>query len=87
MLEYVLLGMVCLFCGYMGIALQIERRRSIRREQELLAAVLAQNIEQYIGAIERLRRYPKDTLSELKIENELAQAAVKLEGPLGTPVR
>ena len=86
MLEYILLFTVVAFAAYHGAALQLERRRAIRREQELLAAVLARNIEQYIGAVESLRRFPKDKLAEMRLENDLAQAAVKLESQ-GVPVR
>ncbi|MFH1738363.1 MAG: hypothetical protein ABIH23_05100 [bacterium] len=86
MLIYILLGTVILYSAYIAYAFQLERSRSVKREQELLAAVLARNIDQYIGAIDALRKLPKEKLAEMKLENELAQAAVKLEAQ-GIPVR
>jgi hypothetical protein len=69
--------------------MQVERRRSVKREQELLAAVLSRNIDQYIGAIDALRKMPKDKLAEMNLENDLAKAAVQLESQRsgGVPVR
>lgn len=86
MLE-LLIGVVVLFAGYAFYALDKERKRAIDRERELLAAVLAKDIGQYLQAVDNLRKQPKDKLAEMKLENELAQAAVRLEQSQGVPVR
>jgi hypothetical protein len=49
--------------------------------------VLAKNIGEYLQAVDKLRKQPKDVLAEMKLENELAQAAVALEESQGVPVR
>lgn len=83
----VLLGIVVLFAAYQMVALQWERKRAIDRERELLAAVLAKNVGEYLTAIDTLKRTQKDKLNELKLENELALAATRLEEGKGIPVR
>jgi hypothetical protein len=65
----------------------LERKRAIDRERELLAAVLSKNIGEYLQAVEKLRKSPKDSIMEMKLENELARAAVALEESQGIPVR
>ena len=87
MLEVISFLAIIGFAAYQAVAVQLERSRSIKREQELLAAILAKNVEQYIGAVDALRKLPKDRLAEMKLENELAQAAVALEQGGGIPVR
>lgn len=84
MLTEILILIVVLFAAYECYSHQLERRRAIERERELLAAIMAKDIGQYTQAVEILKRTPKDKLNELKVENELAQAAVQLEG---IPVR
>jgi len=81
-----LISVIVLFAGYAFWALDIERRRAIDRERELLAAVLAKDIGQYIQAIDNLKKSPKDKLAEMKLENDLAVAAAALE-ERGIPVR
>jgi hypothetical protein len=86
-LTYVLIGVVVLFATYQAYATQKERVRAIDRERELLAAVLAKNAGEYLSAIDALRKTPNDKLAEMRLENELAQAAVRLErGTGGFPV-
>jgi hypothetical protein len=87
MLEYILIGVVVLFAAYQAYAMQLERIRATDRERELLAAILSKNIGEYMQAVEKLRKLPKDTLAEMKLENELAKAAVALEESQGVPVR
>ena len=87
MLEVGLICVVVLFASYQAYAMQLERKRAIDRERELLAAVLSKNIGDYLKAVEMLRKQPKDVLEEMKLENELAQAAVALEESQGVPVR
>jgi len=87
MLEMLLIGVVVLFAAYQAYATQLERQRAIDRERELLAAVLSKNVGEYLKAVDALRKQPKDTLAEMKLENELAKAAVQLEESQGVPVR
>jgi hypothetical protein len=87
MLESILIGVVVLFASYQAYAMQLERKRAIDRERELLAAVLSKNIGEYLKAVDMLRKRPKDVLAEMKLENDLAQAAVSLEESRGVPVR
>lgn len=88
MLTYILIGIVVLFAAYQAYAVQLERKRAIDRERELLAAVLAKNAGEYLSAIDALRRTPADKIAEMRLENELAQAALRLEGgERGIPVR
>jgi len=87
MLEIGLICVVVVFAAYQAYAMQLERKRAIDRERELLAAVLSKNIGEYLQAVERLRKQPKDALAEMKLENELAKAAVALEESQGVPVR
>jgi hypothetical protein len=82
-----LVAVVVLFAAYAFYALDKERKRAIERERELLSAILSANVEQYLGAVERLRTSPKDKLVAMKLENELAVAAAKLEDERGIPVR
>lgn len=84
MLEVGLIIVVVLFAGYQAYATQLERKRSIERERELLAAILSKDVGQYLQAVDALRRQPSDKLAEMKLENDLAMAAAKLEG--GIPV-
>jgi hypothetical protein len=86
MIEYFLLGTVILFSAYFALAFQLERIRSNKQNQELLAAVLSRNVGEYISAIDALRKLPKDKLAEMELENDLAQAAAKLQAS-GIPVR
>lgn len=78
---------IVLFAATAFWMLDKERRRAIDRERELLAAVLSKNIDQYITAIDNLKKQPKDKLAEMKLENELAVAAAKLDQDAGVPVR
>lgn len=88
MLTYILIGVVVMFASYQAYAVQLERKRAIDRERELLAAVLAKNAGEYLSAIDALRRTPADKIAEMRLENELAQAAIRLEGgERGIPVR
>lgn len=82
-----LIGIVVLFAAYQALAVQWERRRAIDRERELLAAILSKNVGEYLQAVESLKRTSQDKLAEMKMENELAQAAVSLEESRGIPVR
>jgi hypothetical protein len=82
-----LVGIIVLFASAQFYAMQLERKRAIDRERELLAAVLSKNIGEYIQAIEKLRKSPRDSIMEMKLENELARAAVALEESQGIPVR
>jgi Flp pilus assembly protein TadB len=82
-----LVAIVVLFAGAQFYAMQLERKRAIDRERELLAAVLSKNIGEYLQAVEKLRKSPKDSIMEMKLENELARAAVALEESQGIPVR
>jgi len=84
MLTEILIFIIVCFSAYECYAHQLERRRAIERERELLTAIMSKDLGQYTHAIDALKRTPKDKLNELKAENELAQAAVKLEG---IPVR
>lgn len=86
MLE-VLIAIVVLFAAYESWAHQLERKRAIERERELLAAILAKDVGQYLQAVDNLKRTHKGKLEELKLENELAKAAVALEEKAGIPVR
>jgi hypothetical protein len=87
MLEIGLIIIIVLFAAYHAVAMQLERKRAVDRERELLAAVLSKNIGEYLQAVEKLRKQPKDALAEMKLENELAKAAVDLEAAQGVPVR
>lgn len=87
MLEIGLIAIIVLFAAYQAYAMQLERHRAIDRERELLAAVLSKNIGEYLQAVDKLRKQPKDSLEEMKLENELAKAAVALEESQGIPVR
>lgn len=87
MLEVGLVCVVVLFAAYEAFAARIERKMAVDRERELLAAVLSKNIGEYLQAVEKLRKQPKDNLAEMKLENELAKAAVALEESQGMPVR
>lgn len=84
---YVLMSIVVLFAAYQAWAVQKERERAVDRERELLAAVLAKNAGEYLSAIDALRRTPADKLAEMRLENDLAQAAVRLEEERGIPIR
>lgn len=84
---YILIGVVVLFAAYQAYAVQLERVRAVDRERELLAAILAKNAGEYLSAIDALRRTPADRLAEMRLENDLAQAAVALESERGIPVR
>lgn len=90
MLEGLIL-IIVLFAAAQFYALQIERKRAIDRERELLAAILAKNGEEYLKAVEVLRRSSRDKLNELKLENELALKAAELEekesARQGIPIR
>jgi hypothetical protein len=54
-----LVGIVVLFAAAQFYAMQIERRRAVDRERELLAAILSKNIGEYIQAVEKLRKSPR----------------------------
>jgi hypothetical protein len=82
-----LVGVIVLFAAYAYWALDRERKRAIDRERELLSAILAKDVGQYIQSIENLRKTPKDKLAEMKLENELAREAVRLEESQGIAVR
>ena len=82
-----LVSIVVLFAAAQFYAMQLERKRAIDRERELLAAVLSKNIGEYLQAVEKLRKSPRDSIMEMKLENELARAAVALEESQGIPVR
>ena len=82
-----LVGIVVLFAAAQFYAMQLERKRAVDRERELLAAILSKNIGEYLQAVEKLRKSPKDSIMEMKLENELARAAVALEESQGIPVR
>lgn len=77
---------IVLFAATAFWMLDKERRRAIDRERELLAAVLSKNIDQYIAAIDNMKKQPKDKLAEMKLENELALTAAQLEQGQGVPV-
>lgn len=87
MLESILIGVIVLFAAYQAWAVQLERKRAIDRERELLAGLMSKNIGEYLQAVDRLRKQPKDALAEMKLENDLAKAAVALEESQGIPVR
>ena len=52
--------------------LQVERKRSVKRERALLGAILARNIDQYVEAMNDLDKTPNDKLREMKAEQDLA---------------
>jgi hypothetical protein len=82
-----LIFVIVLFAAYQAYETRIERKYAIDRERELLGAVLSKNVGEYLKAIEALKTTPADRLAELKLENELAQAAVRITEPQGIPVR
>lgn len=63
-----------------------ERKKAIRREQELLAAILAKDVNDYLQALDAVKREPGDHLREMELENELAINAQKLSQEEGIPV-
>jgi hypothetical protein len=52
--------------------LQVERKRSIAREKELLAAIKAKDLKDYIDAVDDLEKTPADKLKQTKAEQDLA---------------
>jgi hypothetical protein len=80
MLEIGLMIVVVLFAAYQAYETRVERKYAVERERELLAAILSKDIGQYLQAVDALRKQPRDKLAEMKLENELAVAAAKLDG-------
>lgn len=76
----ILLGVLILFSAYECWAHQVERKRAIERERELLVAIMAKHTKEFADVMESLRRTPQNKIEEMKIENELAQAAAQLQG-------
>ncbi len=52
--------------------LQVERKRSISREKQLLGAIIAKDLRDYLDAIDDLEKTPKDKLRQTKAEHDLA---------------
>ena len=52
--------------------LQVERKRSVKRERALLGAILAKNIDEYVEAMNDLDKTPDDKLRQMKAEQDLA---------------
>ena len=75
--EFAFIGITVLVIAYMGWMIVWERRFHTKREQELLAAVLAKDVNEYSKALEATRRTPEQTIKELQIENDLVLAAQK----------
>jgi uncharacterized metal-binding protein len=52
--------------------LQVERKRSISREKQLIAAILSKDVKDYLDAVDDLEKSPKDKLKQTKAEQDLA---------------
>jgi hypothetical protein len=52
--------------------LQVERKRSIAREQQLLAAIFSENVQDYLNSVADLESTTKDKVKLNKSEHDLA---------------
>jgi len=66
--------------------LQIERKRSVAREQELLSAIMSKNVQEYLEAVEGLKTSPAEKLALIRADNELALNAANFEKRVGIPI-
>ena len=64
-----------------------ERNQAKKREDDLIAAVMANNISDYALAHSKMRETNKDRIKRIKAENELAIANQKALEGAGIPVR
>jgi hypothetical protein len=72
--------------GGMGWLLVWDRRQAVERERELLGAVLAEHVDDYVRVIDGLRTKPDDKIRTMQVENELALNAQKLSQMEGIPI-
>ena len=72
--------------GALGWLLVWDRRQAVDRERELLGAILAEHVEDYVKVIDGLRMKPADKIRTMEVENDLALNAQKLNQMEGIPV-
>lgn len=63
-----------------------ERSQAKQREDDLIAAVLANNLGEYAAAHSKIRETTKDRIKQMNVENDLAIANEKLMEERGIPV-
>ena len=67
--------------------LSLERERSISREQQLIAAILSENVQDYLNSVDDLEKTPKDKRKQVKADNNLAIEVQKVTtNNIGIPV-
>lgn len=82
-MAYIVLGLLAGLVVFQEYRMRWERGNSIRREQELLAAILAKDTPEYVAAVEALRTTPADKIKQMELENDLAIRAQELEDTRG----
>ncbi len=79
MLAVIAFGFMGAMIAFLAVQLNIERLRAVRREQELLAAVLSKDADEYTRALESLKQEPHHKIKAMELENELALKAAEIE--------
>lgn len=82
-MAYIVLGLLAGLVVFQEYRMRWERGNSIRREQELLAAILAKDTPEYVAAVEALRTTSADKIKQMELENDLAIRAQELEDTRG----
>ncbi len=74
------MGVLILLVFYLGVMLQIERKRAIAREDKLIHMMHAKSLSEYAQARRALEFGPEEQVDITKAENELAENAQKMFG-------
>lgn len=85
-MDYVAIAVLCLIIFLQSYMIISERKRASQREEDLIVALMAKNIQEYNAAMKSLHETVKDKLKRMKIENDLAIRTQQLMGETGVPV-
>jgi 4-diphosphocytidyl-2C-methyl-D-erythritol kinase len=66
--------------------LHLERKRSVVKEQQLIAAIMSKEVKDYVDAVNDLQKTAKEKLKEIKSEHELALEYNKVSQGQGIPI-
>jgi len=75
----ILIGILILFAIFLFGVNIYDRRASRKREDDLISAVMAKNLSEYVLASEHLTPTTREKLKKIREENKLALKAKKMD--------